>query len=69
VITSAANMTVSGSGDTYALASSDAEHERLISQAARHAPCTERFFSEAGIGRGQRVLDVGSGVGDVLHQR
>ena len=65
MITSAANMTVSSSGNPYALGSTDAEHERLISQAARLAPCTERFFSEAGIGRGQRVLDVGSGVGDV----
>ena len=26
---------------------------------------TERFFREAGIGPGQRVLDIGSGVGDV----
>jgi 2-polyprenyl-3-methyl-5-hydroxy-6-metoxy-1,4-benzoquinol methylase len=58
-------MTVSSSDNSYALGSTDAEHERLILQAARLAPCTERFFREAGIGRGQRVLDVGSGVGDV----
>ncbi len=49
----------------YALGSTDAEHERLIRQAARLAPFTERFFRDAGIGPGQRVLDVGSGVGDV----
>jgi SAM-dependent methyltransferase len=49
----------------YALGSSDAEHERLIRQAARLAPITERFLRAAGIGRGQRVLDLGSGVGDV----
>jgi ubiquinone/menaquinone biosynthesis C-methylase UbiE len=49
----------------YALGSTDAEHERLIRQAARLAPLTERFFREAGIGAGQRVLDLGSGVGDV----
>jgi SAM-dependent methyltransferase len=49
----------------YLLGSSDREHERLIRQAARIAPLTERFFREAGIGPGQRVLDVGSGVGDV----
>jgi ubiquinone/menaquinone biosynthesis C-methylase UbiE len=49
----------------YALGSTDAEHERLIRQAARLAPLTERFFREAGIGPGQRVLDLGSGVGDV----
>jgi len=50
---------------SYPLASTDTEHERLIRQAARLAPYTERFFQEAGIGPGQRVLDVGSGVGDV----
>jgi ubiquinone/menaquinone biosynthesis C-methylase UbiE len=49
----------------YPLGNTDAEHERLIRQAARVAPITERFFREAGIGRGQRVLDLGSGVGDV----
>ena len=49
----------------YLLGSSDREHERLIRQAARTAPLTERFFREACIGPGQRVLDVGSGVGDV----
>ena len=49
----------------YLLGSSDREHERLVRQAARIAPLTERFFREACIGPGQRVLDVGSGVGDV----
>ena len=49
----------------YALGNTDAEHERLIRQAARLAPLTERLFREAGIGPGQRVLDLGSGVGDV----
>jgi ubiquinone/menaquinone biosynthesis C-methylase UbiE len=50
---------------TYLLGSSDREHERLIRQATRLAPVTERFFREAGIGPGQRVLELGSGVGDV----
>jgi ubiquinone/menaquinone biosynthesis C-methylase UbiE len=49
----------------YPLGHTDAEHERLIRQAKRVAPITERFFCEAGIGPGQRVLDLGSGVGDV----
>lgn len=49
----------------YPLGYTDAEHERLISQAARMAPITERLFREAGIGLRQRVLDIGSGVGDV----
>jgi SAM-dependent methyltransferase len=49
----------------YLLGSSDAEHERLIRQAALLAPFTERFFRQAGVRSGQRVLDLGSGVGDV----
>jgi ubiquinone/menaquinone biosynthesis C-methylase UbiE len=49
----------------YALGYTSAEHERLIRQAVRIAPITERLFREAGIGPGQRVLDLGSGVGDV----
>jgi len=58
-------MTASSSTSSYALGNADAEQERLIRQAARVAPCTERFFREAGIGPGQRILDLGSGVGDV----
>ena len=58
-------MTTSNPTPRYALGSTDAEHERLIRQAARLAPLTERLFREAGIGAGQRVLDIGSGVGDV----
>jgi ubiquinone/menaquinone biosynthesis C-methylase UbiE len=58
-------MTANGPTSYYALGSTDAEHERLIWQAARVAPFTERLFREAGIGPGQRVLDIGSGVGDV----
>ena len=51
--------------DPYVLGSTDAEHDRLLRQAARLAPYTERLFRDAGIGPGQRVLDIGSGVGDV----
>jgi ubiquinone/menaquinone biosynthesis C-methylase UbiE len=58
-------MTCDNRCSDYLLGSSDAEHERLIRQAIRLAPVTERFFREAGIGPGQRVLDIGSGVGDV----
>ena len=65
MVISAANMSASGPTSHYALGSTDAEHERLIRQAAWLAPYTERCFREAGIGPGQRVLDVGSGVGDV----
>src|SRR6266576_2860304 len=49
----------------YVLGYTNGEHERLIRQAARIAPITERLFRSAGIGPGQRVLDIGSGVGDV----
>ena len=52
-------------GSDYLLGSSDAEHKRLIRQARHFARFTERLFREAGIGPGQRVLDLGSGVGDV----
>jgi len=58
-------MTPSGPPPQYSLGSTDAEHERLIWQASRLAPLTERLFREAGVGPGQRVLDLGSGVGDV----
>jgi len=58
-------MTANDLPSSYALGSTDSEHERLIRQAARLAPLTERLFREAGIGPGQRVLDLGSGVGDV----
>jgi ubiquinone/menaquinone biosynthesis C-methylase UbiE len=65
MVESGANMTASSPTSNYVLGSTDAEHERLIWQAARVAPITERLFREAGIGPGQRVLDIGSGVGDV----
>jgi len=64
VVTST-GMTTSNSTTEYALGYTNAEHERLIRQAERIAPITERLFLEAGIGHGQRVLDLGSGVGDV----
>jgi SAM-dependent methyltransferase len=65
MLASDCHMTASGPTPHYSLGSTDAEHERLIWQASRLAPLTERLFREAGIGPGQRVLDLGSGVGDV----
>jgi SAM-dependent methyltransferase len=47
----------------YHLGNTDAEHDRLIRQGRRLAPITERFFRDAGIAGGHRVLDLG--VGDV----
>ena len=49
----------------YVLGYSRTEAERLTRQAELFAPLTERFFREAGIGPGDRVLDLGSGLGDV----
>ena len=49
----------------YVLGSTDAEHARLARQAKTLKPYTERLFRDAGLGPGQQVLDVGSGVGDV----
>jgi ubiquinone/menaquinone biosynthesis C-methylase UbiE len=49
----------------YPLGATSAEHARLIRQAVIWDPFTERLFRDAGIGTGQRVLDIGSGVGDV----
>jgi 2-polyprenyl-3-methyl-5-hydroxy-6-metoxy-1,4-benzoquinol methylase len=47
------------------LGHSDAELRRLETQARVKDPITRRFFVEAGVGPGMRVLDVGSGAGDV----
>lgn len=49
----------------YALGNLDAEHERLQRQGARLSADTERLFREAGIGTGQRILELGSGTGEV----
>jgi ubiquinone/menaquinone biosynthesis C-methylase UbiE len=49
----------------YLLGSTNAEHDRLIRQAAIQNPFTKQFFRDAGIRPGQRVLDIGSGLGDV----
>jgi ubiquinone/menaquinone biosynthesis C-methylase UbiE len=60
-----------GSGDErdgrpiYALGHSGRELNRLSVQARLVDPITRRFFLDGGIGEGMRVLDVGSGVGDV----
>jgi ubiquinone/menaquinone biosynthesis C-methylase UbiE len=60
-----AKMTEVSPTSQYALGSTGVEHERLIRQATWLTAHTERLFREAGIGPGHRVLDLGSGVGDV----
>jgi SAM-dependent methyltransferase len=58
-------MAAPGNGNEYALGSDEAEQDRLIRQSAWLTAHTERCFRRAGIGPGQRVLDLGSGVGEV----
>src|SRR5258705_9777080 len=48
----------------YALGHSSQELERLSAQERLIGPATRRFFRDAGIRAGMRVLDVGSGAGD-----
>jgi len=49
----------------YVLGHSAREIDRLKAQARLIDPVTKRFFGESGIADGMRVLDVGSGAGDV----
>ena len=49
----------------YAMGYDDRERRRLQLQASIINPVTEQLLRRAGIGAGMRVLDVGSGVGDV----
>jgi SAM-dependent methyltransferase len=51
--------------EQYALGRSAVEYARLARQAEILKPITRRLFAEAGIGQGMRVLDLGSGAGDV----
>ena len=50
---------------TYPLGRGDAETRRLMLQHQIYGPLTRRLFEAAGIGAGMRVLDIGSGAGDV----
>ncbi len=49
----------------YALGRTYREYQRLVDQAEMLAPATERMLRAAGVSPGMRILDVGSGVGDV----
>src|SRR5882762_3129748 len=49
----------------YAIGSTDRERQRLMRQGAILRGFLETAFRAAGIGPGLRVLDIGSGVGDV----
>ena len=49
----------------YTLGHSDIENRRLLIQARLFDPYTEAFLRKAGIREGMKILDVGSGMGDV----
>jgi SAM-dependent methyltransferase len=57
---------MSGTGERpYFLGHSDAEVERLALQSTFYADTTETALRRAGLAQGMRVLDIGSGGGDV----
>ena len=56
---------MSAAHDQYALGRTQQEYGRLARQAEIMRPMTEQLFTEAGIGPGMNVLDLGSGAGDV----
>ena len=58
-------MTDQNSQRQYTMGRSDEETERLIEQSRLFEPITRRFLTSAGINKGMRVLDIGSGAGDV----
>ncbi len=53
------------SDPAYIMGRSEAETQRLEHRAAFFDPSTRHLFEDAGITRGMKVLDVGSGAGDV----
>jgi ubiquinone/menaquinone biosynthesis C-methylase UbiE len=59
------NSTLSTSSASYVLGRSEHEYDRLMFQAGILRPYTEKYLRMAGLAPGMRVLDLGSGVGDV----
>ena len=58
-------MSESKSDARYTMGRTQEEEERLIQQSQLYDAITRRFFGEAGISSGMKVLDIGSGAGDV----
>lgn len=58
-------MTESSSDRVYTMGRSQAEAERLIQQSGLYEDITGRLLRDAGLFRGMKVLDIGSGAGDV----
>ena len=56
---------MSAAHSEYVLGRSQREYTRLARQAELFKPMTRRFFEDAGIAPRMRVLDLGSGAGDV----
>ena len=52
-------------GATYTMGRTQAETDRLVRQSKLYSGMTRRMLSEAGLAGGMRVLDIGSGAGDV----
>lgn len=50
---------------TYTMGRTQAETERLIRQSQLYSGLTRRMLTEAGLTNGMKVLDIGSGAGDV----
>ncbi len=50
----------------YTMGRSQTETERLIEQSLLYDDVTRRFFLRCGIAEGMKVLDIGSGAGDVV---
>ncbi len=59
-------MTQSITDTSYVFGHSEEEMQRLIRQSRLINPLTRRFLEQAGISTGMKVLDVGSGPGDVV---
>ena len=49
----------------YPLAQAPADLQRLIARVSRRNPGTRELLAQAGLAPGMRVLDAGSGAGDV----
>ncbi len=58
-------MSEQKSDATYTMGRSKEETDRLIQQSGLYEDMTKRFLSEAGLANGMKVLDIGSGAGDV----
>src|SRR5205085_2790244 len=59
------SMTQSLTDTSYVFGHSEEEIQRLVRQSRLFNPCTRRFLDQAGISAGMKVLDVGSGPGEV----